>query len=313
VLRLLGHRLLWSIPVVFVASTLSFVLTALVPGDAARTILGFNATPDQVQALRQSLGLDKPLIEQYVGWLSHAIRGDLGNSTFSGESVISKLNQHLEITVSLLLLGTLASAVLGLALGVTAAIRGGVVRSIVDILSLGGIAIPNFWLAMVLTSVFSVTLRIFPVVGYVGFTESPVQWARSLVLPVAALAVGSATIIAKQTRDSLGQVLDQDFVKTLRANGFRRRSILFRHALRNAGVPIMSVIGIVFVSLIGGSIFVEQVFAMPGLGSITQQATASHDLPVIQGAVVYFTLLVVLANLLVDLCYGILDPRMRAR
>jgi peptide/nickel transport system permease protein len=300
VLRLLGHRLLWSIPVVFVASTLSFALTALVPGDAARTILGLNATPGQLQALRQSLGLDKPLIEQYGTWLAHAAQGDLGRSTFSGESVISDLNQHLEITVSLLLLGTLASAVLGLALGITAAIR-------------GGVAIPNFWLAMVLTSVFSVTLRIFPVVGYVSFADSPIQWARSLVLPVAALAVGSATIIAKQTRDSLGQVLDQDFVRTLRANGFSHRSILFRHALRNAGVPIMSVIGIVFVSLIGGSIFVEQVFAMPGLGSITQQATASHDLPVIQGAVVYFTLLVVLANLLVDLCYGILDPRMRAR
>lgn len=299
-LRLLGHRLLWSIPVVFVASTLSFALTALVPGDAARTILGLNATPGQLQALRQSLGLDKPLIEQYGTWLAHAAQGDLGRSTFSGESVISDLNQHLEITVSLLLLGTLASAVLGLALGITAAIR-------------GGVAIPNFWLAMVLTSVFSVTLRIFPVVGYVSFADSPIQWARSLVLPVAALAVGSATIIAKQTRDSLGQVLDQDFVRTLRANGFSHRSILFRHALRNAGVPIMSVIGIVFVSLIGGSIFVEQVFAMPGLGSITQQATASHDLPVIQGAVVYFTLLVVLANLLVDLCYGILDPRMRAR
>jgi peptide/nickel transport system permease protein len=313
VLRLLGHRLLWSIPVVFVASTLSFALTALVPGDAARTILGLNATPGQLQALRQSLGLDKPLIEQYGTWLAHAAQGDLGRSTFSGESVISDLNQHLEITVSLLLLGTLASAVLGLALGITAAIRGGAVRSIVDVLSLGGMAIPNFWLAMVLTSVFSVTLRIFPVVGYVSFADSPIQWARSLVLPVAALAVGSATIIAKQTRDSLGQVLDQDFVRTLRANGFSHRSILFRHALRNAGVPIMSVIGIVFVSLIGGSIFVEQVFAMPGLGSITQQATASHDLPVIQGAVVYFTLLVVLANLLVDLCYGILDPRMRAR
>ncbi|MEU9949810.1 ABC transporter permease [Streptomyces sp. NPDC047939] len=312
-LKLLGHRLLWSLPVVFVATALSFVLTGLVPGDAAQAMLGPLAPPDQVVVLRESLGLDKPMLEQYGSWLAHAVRGDLGTSIFSGEVITSRLNQHLEVTLSLLILGTLASAVLGLTLGITSAVRGGAARSIVDVLSLGGMAIPNFWLAVVLTSFFSVAFRIFPVAGYVSFADSPGQWARSLVLPVTALAVGAATVIAKQTRDSLGQVLNQDFIKTLRANGLSHRSILFRHALRNAGVPIMSVIGVVFVGLIGGTIFVEQVFAMPGLGSIVQQATAAQDLPLIQGAVVYFTLLVVAANLLVDLCYGAIDPRVRAR
>ncbi|WP_327313523.1 ABC transporter permease [Streptomyces sp. NBC_01235] len=313
VLKLLGHRLLWSLPVVFVATALSFVLTSVVPGDAAQMMLGPQATSDQIVALRESLGLDKPMFEQYGSWLAHAVRGDLGTSTLSGEGITSQLNEHLEVTFSLLILGTLASAVLGLTLGITSAVRGGVTRSIVDVLSLGGMAIPNFWLAVVLTSFFSVTLRLLPVAGYVSFADSPGQWARSLVLPVTSLAIGGATIIAKQTRDSLGQVLSQDFIKTLRANGLAHRSILFRHALRNAGVPIMSVIGVVFVGLIGGTIFVEQVFAMPGLGSIVQQATASRDLPVIQGAVVYFTLLVVAANLLVDLCYGAIDPRVRVR
>ncbi|WP_244320634.1 ABC transporter permease [Streptomyces melanosporofaciens] len=313
VLKLLGHRLLWSLPVVFVATALSFVLTSVVPGDAAQMMLGPQATSDQIVALRQSLGLDKPMFEQYGSWLAHAVHGDLGTSTLSGEGITSQLNEHLEVTFSLLILGTLASAVLGLALGITSAVRGGVTRSIVDVLSLGGMAIPNFWLAVVLTSFFSVTLRLLPVAGYVSFADSPGQWARSLVLPVTSLAIGGATIIAKQTRDSLGQVLGQDFIKTLRANGLAHRSILFRHALRNAGVPIMSVIGVVFVGLIGGTIFVEQVFAMPGLGSIVQQATASRDVPVIQGAVVYFTLLVVAANLLVDLCYGAIDPRVRVR
>ncbi|SFN06825.1 peptide/nickel transport system permease protein [Streptomyces sp. cf124] len=312
-LKLLGHRLLWSLPVVFVATALSFVLTSVVPGDAAQMMLGPQATSDQIAALRESLGLDKPMFEQYGSWLAHAVRGDLGTSTLSGEGITSQLNEHLEVTFSLLILGTLASAVLGLALGITSAVRGGVTRSIVDVLSLGGMAIPNFWLAVVLTSFFSVTLRLLPVAGYVSLADSPGQWARSLVLPVTSLAIGGATIIAKQTRDSLGQVLSQDFIKTLRANGLAHRSILFRHALRNAGVPIMSVIGVVFVGLIGGTIFVEQVFAMPGLGSIVQQATASRDLPVIQGAVVYFTLLVVAANLLVDLCYGAIDPRVRVR
>ncbi|WUR84378.1 ABC transporter permease [Streptomyces phaeochromogenes] len=313
VLKLLGHRLLWSLPVVFVATALSFVLTSLVPGDAAQMMLGPQATPAQIVTLRESLGLDEPIFEQYGSWLTHAVHGDLGISIISGEGITSQLNEHLEVTFSLLILGTLASAVLGLALGITSAVRGGVTRSIVDVLSLGGMAIPNFWLAVVLTSFFSVTLRLLPVAGYVSFADSPGQWARSLVLPVTSLAIGGATIIAKQTRDSLGQVLGQDFIKTLQANGLAHRSILFRHALRNAGVPIMSVIGVVFVGLIGGTIFVEQVFAMPGLGSTVQQATASRDLPVIQGAVVYFTLLVIAANLLVDLCYGAIDPRVRVR
>ncbi|MFJ7773035.1 ABC transporter permease [Streptomyces sp. NPDC097107] len=313
VLKLLGHRLLWSLPVVFVATALSFVLTNVAPGDAAQMMLGPQATSQQIVALRESLGLDKPIFEQYGSWLGHAVQGDFGTSILSGEGITSQLNEHLEVTFSLLILGTLASAVLGLALGITSAVRGGVTRSIVDVLSLGGMAIPNFWLAVVLTSFFSVTLRLLPVAGYVSFADSPGQWARSLVLPVTSLAIGGATVIAKQTRDSLGQVLGQDFIKTLRANGLSHRSILFRHALRNAGVPIMSVIGIVFVGLISGTIFIEQVFAMPGLGSIVQQATAQRDLPVIQGAVVYFTLLVVAANLLVDLCYGAIDPRVRVR
>jgi peptide/nickel transport system permease protein len=151
------------------------------------------------------------------------------------------------------------------------------------------------------------------VVGYVSFAESPLRWAQSLVLPVAALGLGSSTVIAKQTRDSLRQVLDQDFIRTLRANGFSGRSILYRHALRNAGIPVLTVIGVVFVSLIGGTVFVEQVFAMPGLGSKAVEATTQHNLPLIQGVVVYFTLLVVAVNLLTDLCYAALDARVRTQ
>jgi peptide/nickel transport system permease protein len=302
-----------SIPLVFVATALSFVLIALVPGNAARMILGLLGTQAQEDALRIRLGLDRPLVTQYADWVGNAVHGDLGSSLFSGQMVTTELNQHLEVTLSLLVLGTVASAILGVALGVAAAVRGGAIGRLVDVLSLAGLAIPSFWLALILTSVFAVTLRLFPVVGYVGLTVSPLEWARSLVLPVAALALGSSAVIAKQTRDSLRQVLDQDFIRTLRANGFSRRSILYRHALRNAGVPVLTVIGVVFVSLISGSIFIEQVFAMPGLGSLAVGATAQHDLPLIQGVVVYFTLLVVAVNLLVDLAYGLLDARVRVR
>jgi peptide/nickel transport system permease protein len=311
VLRVVVRRLLWSVPVVLVATALSFVLSALVPGDAARAILGPIATPAQVQALQVQLGLNKPLPTQYGDWIFHALQGQLGSSIFTGQPVTTELNQHLEVTLSLLILGTLASAAVGVALGVAGAVRGGAMGRVVDILSLAGLAIPNFWLALVLTAVFAVALRLFPVVGYVSITDSPLRWAQSLVLPVAALALGSSTVIAKQTRDSLRQVLDHDFVRTLRANGFSRRSVLYRHALRNAGIPVLTVIGVVFVSLIGGTVFVEQVFAMPGLGSEAVQATSQHNLPVIQGVVVYFTLLVVAVNLLTDLCYAALDPRVR--
>lgn len=310
---LLVNRLVLAVPVMFVATALSFALAAVVPGDAARRIAGISASEEQVAALRDSLGLGDPLIEQYGDWLRNALRGDFGESIFSGQAVNTQLNQHLGVTFSLLILGTLASVALGLTLGIIAAVQGGLARSIVDVLSLAGMAVPSFWLALVLTAAFAVSLRILPVAGYVSFAESPGDWARSMVLPVVALAVGASTIIAKQTRDSLGQALDQDFIKTLTANGFSRTSIVFRHALRNAGVPILSVTGLVFVGLIGGAIFVEQIFAMPGLGSMTQQAVAGHDLPMIQGAVVYFILLVLAANLIVDLCYGLLDPRVRVR
>lgn len=310
-LRVVVRRLLWSIPLVLVATSVSFILGALVPGDAARAILGPVATQAQLQALQAQLGLDKPLLRQYGDWIFHALQGQLGSSIFTGQPVTTELNQHLEVTLSLLVLGTLMGAVVGVALGTAAAVRRGALGRAVDILALAGLAIPSFWVALVLTAVFAVTLRLFPVVGYVSITESPLRWAQSLVLPVTALALGSSTVIAKQTRDSLLQVLDQDFIRVLRANGFSRRSILYRHALRNAGIPVLTVIGVVFASLIGGTVFVEQVFAMPGLGSEAVRATTTHNLPVIQGVVVYFTLLVVAVNLLTDLCYAALDPRVR--
>jgi peptide/nickel transport system permease protein len=296
---------------VFVATAVSFVLNGLVPGDAARAILGPIATPAQEHALQVQLGLDKPILTQYGDWIFHAVQGQLGTSIFTGQAVTAELNQHLGVTLSLLILGTLASAVIGVSLGVAGAVRGGALGRAIDILSLAGLAIPSFWLALVLIAVFAVGLHLFPAVGYVSITDSPLRWAQSLVLPVAALGLGSSTVIAKVTRDSLRQVLDQDFIRTLRANGFSRRSVLYRHALRNAGIPVLTVIGVVFVSLIGGTIFVEQVFAMPGLGTEAVQATTQHNLPVIQGVVVYFTLLVVAVNLLTDVCYAALDPRVR--
>ncbi|MEV6999028.1 ABC transporter permease [Streptomyces sp. NPDC093982] len=312
ILRLVARRLLSSIPLLFLVSALTFVLVSLVPGDPARTIVGQHATVEQYQDVRRQLGLDEALPVQYGQWLARVFHGDLGASLFSGEAVTDVLGARLPVSLSLIIAGTLVSGVLGVALGLVSARRGGFLVKLVDGLSLVGLAVPAFWFALVLIAIGSVQLRWFPVTGYVAFADGPAQWARSLVLPVLSLSLSAVAIIAKQTRDAVLDTFGRDFIRVMEANGFSRRSVLYRHALRNAALPVVTVLGVVLVSLLAASVFVETVFAMPGLGSLTQQATVQHDIPVIQGAVLYITVLVVIVNLLVDLAYGRLDPRVRA-
>ncbi|MEU6284776.1 ABC transporter permease [Streptomyces sp. NPDC047028] len=310
--RLVVRRLLSSAPLLFLVSALTFVLVSLVPGDPARTIVGQHATVEQYEAVRAQLGLDQPLPVQYWHWLVRVFHGDLGTSLFSGEPVTSVLDNRLPVSLSLILAGTLVSGILGLLLGLLSARRGGLLVRAVDALALLGLAVPAFWFALVLIAVGAVRLRWFPVTGYVPFADDPAGWARSLVLPVLSLSLSAVAIIAKQTRDSVLDTFGRDFIRVMQANGFSRRSILYRHVLRNAALPLVTVLGVVLVSLLAAAVFVETVFAMPGLGSLTQQATVQHDIPVIQGAVLYITVLVVLVNLLVDLAYSRLDPRVRA-
>ncbi|HEU5031783.1 MAG TPA: ABC transporter permease [Spirillospora sp.] len=311
-LRLIGRRLLVSLPLLFFSSALTFVLVSLVPGDPARTIAGQHATAEQYREIRGRLGLDDPLPVQYGHWLAKVLHGDLGASLFTGEPVTSSLNGRLPVSLSLIITGTVLSGLAGVALGLAGARRGGVLMRLVDALAMAGLAVPGFWLALVLIAVFAVGLRWFPVTGYVPFGDDPAGWARSLVLPVAALSLSTVAIIAKQTRDSVLDVLGRDFVRVMRANGLSERSILYRHVLRNAAIPLVTVLGVVMVGLLAAAVFVESVFAMPGLGGLTQQATVQHDIPMIQGAVLYITGLVIVINLVVDVAYGFLDPRVRA-
>ncbi|MFD4567045.1 ABC transporter permease [Streptomyces sp. NPDC058467] len=311
ILRLVARRLLSSIPLLFLVSALTFVLVSLVPGDPARTIVGQHATVEQYEAVRRQLGLDDALPVQYGHWLIRVFHGDLGSSLFSGEAVTDVLGGRVPVSLSLITVGTLVSGILGVALGLTSARRGGILVKLVDGLSLVGLAVPAFWFALVLIAVGAVKLRWFPVTGYVPFADDPAAWARSLVLPVLSLSLSAVSIIAKQTRDSVLDTFNRDFIRVMEANGFSRRSILYRHVLRNAALPVVTVLGVVLVSLLAASVFVETVFAMPGLGSLTQQATIQHDIPVIQGTVLCITVFVVMVNLLVDLAYGRLDPRVR--
>ena len=310
-LRMVLRRLLVSIPLLFLVTFLTFGLVSLLPGSPAVTILGPTASQDQYHQLDVQLGLDQPLWTRYGHWLAKAVRGDFGTSLITGDPVARILDERLPVTLSLIIGATMLATVLGIGLGILGAVRAGRRGGVADVLSLVGSAVPNFWLALVLVAGFSVSWKLLPATGYVSLAEGPGPWARSLILPWTALALGGSALIAKQTRDAFAAALAMDFVVVLQANGLSRRSVLYRHALRNAAIPISTSIGIVFVGLLSGSVLIETVFAAPGLGSATVAATNQHDLPVIQGAVVYFTLMVVLMNLLVDLSYGWLNPRVR--
>jgi len=310
-LRLIGRRLLLAIPLLFIVSFLSFALVAIAPGNPAADILGMNASAAQDAALDKQLGFDQPVPVQYWHWLVHALQGNFGTSIAQSEPVSSVISASLWVTLSLVAGATLLTAVLGIGLGTLSAIRGGAAGRVTDAFAMLGFAIPAFWLGLVLQDVFGVHLHLLPATGYVPFGQSPSGWLRSLILPVITLAIGGMTGVAKQTRDSLRDTLHRDYIDALRADGVSEWRIISRHALRNAAIPVVTVLGTIFVGLLGGTVLVETVFSMQGLGYQIVSSANSHDLPVIEAITVCFTVGVVLVNLLVDLAYGWLNPKAR--
>lgn len=311
--RLVVRRLLLSIPLVLVVSVLTFALQSLTSSDAARTSLGTQFDPERYAQLRSELGLDDSVPAQYWHWLTELFSGSMGTSVFTGQPVVEALNARLGVTISLIVGATLVAAIVGIGLGVASALRRrGPLRGLVDVLSLVGLALPSFWLGLVLVAVFAVALPVFPATGYVEPSESVGDWMLSLVLPVVTLSVAAVAVIAKQTRDAMADALDREFVWALRARGIPERRIILRHALRSAAIPVVTVLGLLFVGLLSGTVLVETVFALPGLGSTAVQATTQADLPMIQGVAVYFALIVVAVNLLIDVAYGWLNPKVRA-
>jgi peptide/nickel transport system permease protein len=309
--RLLLRRLAISLPMVIGVSIAMFLLASIVPGDQAQTILGEEATPESISALREQLGLNLPLYQQYWNWAVGAVQGDLGNSIYSGQPVVQIIADRLPVTGSLVVLSTMVIAVFGAGLGLLSAFKAGWLGRTLDTVSLIGLAVPSFAVAVLLVSLFAVTFRVFPATGYVPLSESPGDWLLSLVLPVAAMSLTGVTLVAKQMRDSALDALERDSVRVLRANGISEKSILFRHVLKNAAMPSVTVVGVAAVASLTAAIFVENVFVLPGLGSLATSATLTHDLPVILGLGVYFTVIVIAINLLVDITYGILNPKVR--
>lgn len=305
------RRLLMAVPLLFIVSGLSFVLLSLVPGDAAQQILGQNTTPESLAALREQLGLDLPLPQQYWNWLVNAFHGDLGSSIITSQPVTEAVVQRLPVTLSLTLGGLIVMPLLGVALGVYSAVRAGVVDRGLGTVSLIGYALPAFWLGAILIEFFAVKLHWFPAIGYVPLTESPSEWFRSLVLPVAALSIGGIVIFAKQTRDAMLDVLASEHVRLAWARGVPPRDIYFRYALRSIGPVVLTLVGLVTIGLLAGAVFVETIFALPGMGAYAVTGAQQQDAPVVQGTTVFFTLIVVFINLLTDLAYTALDPRVR--
>jgi len=310
-LKIIGRRLLVSLPLVLIVSMLSFFLVLLTHGDPAAVILGMNHTPAEYEAMREKLGLNQPALTRYENWLVDLGHGDLGVSIYNSEPVTKILKDRSGVTFSLILVTTIFSSIVGIGLGIASAVRRGLLARIVDVTSLLGMALPNFWVALVLIAIFSVSLRLLPAIGYIQPGTSVSGWLKSLILPVIVLSLPAIGIIGQQTRSSMLEVLDSPYIRTLRAGGLGRSSIIYRHALRNAAISIVTIVGLTFVGLLSGTVIAETVFSLPGLGGLAVQATSQHDLPVIQGLVMYFTVIVIIVNLIVDVVYAWLNPRIR--
>ncbi|MEY9776639.1 MULTISPECIES: ABC transporter permease [unclassified Arthrobacter] len=307
-----AKRLLMALATVLVVAVLAFLLVHAMPGSPGAVSLGAGATQQAIDEVNVRLGWSDPLPVQFFRWLGSAAQGDFGVSLIDGRSVSADLASRLPVTAALAAGATLLSAVLGIGLGVTAAVRGGLVDRIVGAVCGLAVALPAFWIGIIFVYLFAVQSSVFPATGYVPFEVSPQDWALSLALPVITLAVGGAAFIARQTRASMLEALQQEHIRTLRATATPTWKILYIHALRYASLPIVAGIALQFIGLFGGSVIAEQLFAMPGLGQAVQTSVSTHDAPSVQGVVVVATVVVVAVNLVLELATKFLDPKLRA-
>lgn len=307
------RRLALLVPSLLALSVFVFLLIRLVPGDPVRTMLGFRATPESIATVRHDLRLDDSLPAQYADWLGGAVTGDLGRDYVSGESVAHLIGQALPVTVELVALTMLVALAIGVPLGVLAARGSPLVERFSRGFVVAGIAIPDFWLGTLLILLFAATLNWLPPAGWSPLADGLGSNLRYLVLPVLALAIGQAAYILRTTRGAMLDTLGEPYVTFLRARGLPERSIVFRHALRNAAVPIVTVVGIQFGALLGWAIVVETIFGLPGIGRLVVTAINQRNYTVVQGGVLVIAGLFVLVNMLTDLLYGRLDPRVEGQ
>ena len=297
-----------------VASMVVFAVLEILPGDPALLMLGMNATPEALAAMREQMGLNEPVLVRYVAWIAGLLTGDFGRSFTYSSLVGDLILERVVVSLPLALIALALSKAIAIPVGIFSAARRGKAG---DTVSMGvaqlGVAVPNFWFALLLVYVFAVWLRLLPAGGFPGWGAGVWAGVKALALPAVALALPQAAILARVTRSAMLEVLGEDYIRTARAKGMPRRTVLWRHALRNAMIPVLTIMGLQFSFLLAGTIIIENVFYLPGLGRLVFQAITQRDLIVVEGVVMLLVASVVLVNLIVDLLYAVVDPRLRVR
>ena len=306
-------RLLSVLPIIFAVSLFTFALTRMTSTDPVTQILGPGASASDRAEYAHKLGLDRPLPEQFFNWVGAAVQGDLGTSLYTALPVSGTIADGVSVTLCLALAGMTLALLAGIPLGIVSAVRHGswADRLLSMVVSLG-LAVPSIWLALLLSLAFAVKLNWFQVIGYTPFSVSPVEWARGLVLPAVALSVHTAAVLARQVRSAMIDSLGSPYVHALRARGLTQRRIVLRYAIKNAMVPVLSVMAIQMSVLVGASIAVERIFAIPALGTLLIDSVVRADFPILQGAVVVIAAIVLAVNLVADIGYGLINPKVRA-
>ena len=303
-------KVLSIIPLLLLVSVILFVLINLLPGDAAMGMVTEGASEDYVNRVRAEMVLDKPPVTRYFDWLIGIFRGDLGKSLISNQLVSVKIAQRLPVTLEITFVAMVISILIAVPLGILSAVRrGSIFDTIGSFVSMLGIAMPPFWLGMLLVLLFSVTLNALPASGFVSFAQDPLQNLRCVIMPAASIGVAFAATVMRQTRSALLEVMQQDYVTTAYAKGLKGRVVIWKHALRNALIPVVTVITMQIGRLIGGAVVTETVFALPGIGREIVDAILSRDYPVVMGMILVVAALVVVTNTLVDVLYILIDPR----
>ena len=303
-------KVLSIIPLLLLVSVILFVLINLLPGDAAMGMVTEGASEDYVNRVRAEMGLDKPPVTRYFDWLIGIFRGDLGKPLISNQLVSVKIAQRLPVTLEITFVAMVISILIAVPLGILSAVRrGSIFDTIGSFVSMLGIAMPPFWLGMLLVLLFSVTLNALPASGFVSFAQDPLQNLRCVIMPAASIGVAFAATVMRQTRSALLEVMQQDYVTTAYAKGLKGRVVIWKHALRNALIPVVTVITMQIGRLIGGAVVTETVFALPGIGREIVDAILSRDYPVVMGMILVVAALVVVTNTLVDVLYILIDPR----
>ena len=310
--RFIVVRLVNSIPVLLIVSLVSFSIMQMVPGDPASIMAGPQATPREVEEMRQALGLNKPFLDQLLIWYGNLLQGDLGRSILLGRSVGQAIGERLGITLALAFFGFAITLAIAVPAGVFAALKqNSWADQLVMTLALAGVSLPNFWLGLMLIVLFSVVLELLPAGGYVPIADGLWPWFASLILPSFSLALLQVGLLARITRSAMLEVLRQDYIRTARAKGLARITVVGKHALKNALVPVITVVGIIFSLLLSGSVVIETVYSLPGLGRLLATSILSRDYPVIQGGLLVTAAMFVFVNLAVDVLYALIDPRLR--